>query len=68
MVKPDSYMCAVLLHAVGPQVVFKQTEYNNLAVGLFQSRAEMHRRVYTHTCVPVACVGICGHVWLSSEG
>jgi HD superfamily phosphohydrolase len=30
------------------EVVFKQTEYSNLAVGLFQTRAEMHRRVYTH--------------------
>lgn len=30
------------------QVVFKMTEYSNLALGLFQSRAEMHRRVYTH--------------------
>lgn len=34
--------------SVDPQIVFKQTEYSNLAVGLFQSRAEMHRRVYTH--------------------
>jgi hypothetical protein len=36
---------ATLMHM---QIVFKQTEYSNLAVGLFQSRAEMHRRVYTH--------------------
>jgi HD superfamily phosphohydrolase len=44
-------VCCVLCLAptpVPPQIVFKQTEYHNLAVGLFQSRAEMHRRVYTH--------------------
>jgi len=26
------------------QVIFKMTEYGNLALGLFRSRAEMHRR------------------------
>lgn len=30
------------------QIVFKQSEYQSLAVGLLQTRAEMHRRVYTH--------------------
>jgi hypothetical protein len=30
------------------QVIFKMTEYGNIATGLFGSRAEMHRRVYTH--------------------
>jgi hypothetical protein len=42
-------LCCGGMSGVDVQVVFKQTEYNNLAVGLFQSRAEMHRRVYTHT-------------------
>lgn len=30
------------------RIVFKQSEYQSLAVGLLQTRAEMHRRVYTH--------------------
>lgn len=36
------------LNSAREQVIFKMTEYSNLALGLFQSRAEMHRRVYTH--------------------
>jgi hypothetical protein len=32
------------------QVVFKWSEYENLYRGIFQERATMHSKVYTHRC------------------
>eukprot|EP00775_Hariotina_reticulata_P012035 gene12035-12178_t len=49
------------------QVIFKMTEYSNLAVGLFQSRAEMHRRVYTHQKVKSIEFMVCDALALAQE-
>lgn len=40
-----------------PQVVFKWSEYENLYRGIFQERATMHSKVYTHRCGPLHCAG-----------
>ncbi|KAF8061415.1 SAMHD1 [Scenedesmus sp. PABB004] len=49
------------------QVIFKMTEYSNLATGLFQSRAEMHRRVYTHQKVKSIEFMVCDALALAQE-
>eukprot|EP00878_Enallax_costatus_P029773 GHUV01032325.1.p1 GENE.GHUV01032325.1~~GHUV01032325.1.p1 ORF type:complete len:281 (+),score=68.32 GHUV01032325.1:111-953(+) len=49
------------------QVVFKMTEYSNLAKGLFESRAEMHRRVYTHQKVKSIEFMVCDALTLAQE-
>ncbi|KAF6260882.1 hypothetical protein COO60DRAFT_840296 [Scenedesmus sp. NREL 46B-D3] len=41
------------------QVILKMTEYGNIATGLFGSRAEMHRRVYTHQKVKAVEFMVC---------
>ncbi|WIA34897.1 hypothetical protein OEZ86_013184 [Tetradesmus obliquus] len=68
----DSKMCGVAvqldqarlmklsrLDRAKEQVIFKMTEYGNIATGLFGSRAEMHRRVYTHQKVKAVEFMVC---------
>eukprot|EP00879_Flechtneria_rotunda_P033644 GHRR01037281.1.p1 GENE.GHRR01037281.1~~GHRR01037281.1.p1 ORF type:complete len:332 (+),score=112.96 GHRR01037281.1:128-997(+) len=49
------------------EVLFKMSEYSNLALGLFQSRAEMHRRVYTHQKVKSVEFMVCDALALAQE-
>ena len=50
------------------EICFKWSEYENI-FELFHARASMHRRVYTHRCIPsdfVCCQGFAVQPWCSS--